>query len=232
MRDDDRKIYLASQSPRRSQLLTQIGLPHALLLPDAADPHPDDQPEALEALEAVLPGEAPREYVQRVTRLKLQAAQARAQRRGLPPAPILCADTTVALGTQILGKPADAHEARQMLSALSGCSHEVLTAVAVAWPPAWHTGPGQGGPGQGGAVVQALSVSRVQFAALDAPTLERYIASGEWQGKAGGYGIQGLAAVMVAHIEGSYSGIMGLPLYETHQLLRPWLERQNLERSP
>lgn len=231
MRDDDRKIYLASQSPRRSQLLTQIGLPHALLLPDeAADPHPDDQPEALEALEAVLPGEAPREYVQRVTRLKLQAAQARAQRRGLPPAPILCADTTVALGTQILGKPADAHEARQMLSALSGCSHEVLTAVAVAWPQAWHTG--QGRPGQGGAVVQALSVSRVQFAALDAPTLERYIASGEWQGKAGGYGIQGLAAVMVAHIEGSYSGIMGLPLYETHQLLRPWLERQNLERSP
>ncbi|RRD40580.1 septum formation protein Maf [Comamonadaceae bacterium OH3737_COT-264] len=231
MRDDDRKIYLASQSPRRSQLLTQIGLPHALLLPDeAADPHPDDQPEALEALEAVLPGEAPREYVQRVTRLKLQAAQARAQRRGLPPAPILCADTTVALGTQILGKPADAQDARQMLSALSGCSHEVLTAVAVAWPPAWHTG--QGRPGQGGAVVQALSVSRVQFAALDAPTLERYIASGEWQGKAGGYGIQGLAAVMVAHIEGSYSGIMGLPLYETHQLLRPWLERQNLERSP
>lgn len=228
MRDDDRKIYLASQSPRRSQLLTQIGLPHALLLPDeAADPHPDDQPEALEALEAVLPGEAPREYVQRVTRLKLQAAQARAQRRGLPPAPILCADTTVALGTQILGKPTDAQDARQMLSALSGCSHEVLTAVAVAWPPAWHTGPGQGG-----AVVQALSVSRVQFAALDAPTLERYIASGEWQGKAGGYGIQGLAAVMVAHIEGSYSGIMGLPLYETHQLLRPWLERQNLERSP
>lgn len=231
MRDDDRKIYLASQSPRRSQLLTQIGLPHALLLPDeAADPHPDDQPETLEALEAVLPGEAPREYVQRVTRLKLQAAQARAQRRGLPPAPILCADTTVALGTQILGKPTDAQDARQMLSALSGCSHEVLTAVAVAWPPAWHTG--QGRPGQGGAVVQALSVSRVQFAALDAPTLERYIASGEWQGKAGGYGIQGLAAVMVAHIEGSYSGIMGLPLYETHQLLRPWLERQNLERSP
>lgn len=230
MRDDDRKIYLASQSPRRSQLLTQIGLLHALLLPDAADPHPDDQPEALEALETVLPGEAPREYVQRVTRLKLQAAQARAQRRGLPPAPILCADTTVALGTQILGKPTDAQDARQMLSALSGCSHEVLTAVAVAWPPAWHTG--QGRPGQGGAVVQALSVSRVQFAALDAPTLERYIASGEWQGKAGGYGIQGLAAVMVAHIEGSYSGIMGLPLYETHQLLRPWLERQNLERSP
>ncbi|RMX11106.1 septum formation protein Maf [Allofranklinella schreckenbergeri] len=227
MRDDDRKIYLASQSPRRSQLLTQIGVPHALLLPDAADPHSDDRPDALEALEAVLPGEAPREYVQRVTRLKLQAAQARAQRRGLPPAPILCADTTVALGTQILGKPADAQDARQMLSALSGCSHEVLTAVAVAWPPAWHTG--QGRPGQGGAVVQALSVSRVQFAALDAPTLERYIASGEWQGKAGGYGIQGLAAVMVAHIEGSYSGIMGLPLYETHQLLRPWLERQSLE---
>jgi septum formation protein len=117
-------IWLASQSPRRQALLTQIGVTPQLLLPG------DD--EDAESLEAVLPGELPLAYVQRVTRAKLQAAVARHQRRGLAPAPILCADTTVALGRRILGKPADAQEAAEVLAALSGRTHRVLTSVAVA----------------------------------------------------------------------------------------------------
>ncbi|THU03720.1 septum formation protein Maf [Lampropedia puyangensis] len=198
-------VYLASQSPRRSQLLTQMGVAHELLLPQADDPDPSDHPDALEALEATLAHEWPRDYVQRVTGLKLQAAMRRAQRRGLAGVPILCADTTVALGPRILGKAVDAQEAREMLGALSGQNHAVLTAVAVALD---------------GQVRQALSVSQVQFADVSQVWLDGYIASGEWQGKAGAYGIQGLAATMVAHIEGSYSGIMGLPVFETYQLLQ------------
>ncbi|KKW69091.1 hypothetical protein AAV94_01450 [Lampropedia cohaerens] len=202
-------LYLASQSPRRSQLLAQIGVAHTLLLPDPADPHPDDTPEALEALEAVRPGEAADVYVQRVTLRKLQAAQARARRRSLAKdAAILCADTTVALDGVILGKPADAQEAAAVLRSLAGRRHAVLTAVAFA---------------DGAAIRQALSVSQVDFAPLDQAWLAAYLASGQWRGKAGSYGIQGLAGAMVARIEGSYSGIMGLPLHETYQLLRPWL---------
>lgn len=203
-------VYLASQSPRRSQLLTQMGIAHALLLPQPDDADPSDHPDALEALEATVPHEWPRDYVQRVTGLKLQAAMQRAQRRGVHGVPILCADTTVALGPQILGKPADAAAARAMLGDLLGRSHQVLTAVAVALD---------------GQVRQALSASQVQFAEASPEWLEAYIDSGEWQGKAGSYGIQGLAATMVAHIEGSYSGIMGLPVFETYQLLQPWLVR-------
>lgn len=202
------RVYLASQSPRRSQLLTQMGIAHALLLPQTDDPDPSDHPDALEALEACLPNEWPRDYVQRVTGLKLQAAVQRAERRQLQGVPILCADTTVALGPRILGKPADADDARAMLADLSGRNHAVLTAVAVALD---------------GQVRQALSVSQVQFGDLTPQWLDAYIASGEWQGKAGSYGIQGLAATMVAHMEGSYSGIMGLPVFETYQLLQPWL---------
>ena len=119
-------IYLASQSPRRKQLLEQWGVRCELLLPDAD--------EDVEALEAVKPGEAPAVYVQRVTALKLQASVERLRRRGLPLAPVLCADTTVALGRRILGKPADAADARRMLAELSGRRHRVLTAVAVARP--------------------------------------------------------------------------------------------------
>ncbi len=193
-------IYLASQSPRRRQLLDQLGVRHELLLADAD--------EDAEALEAVLPGEAPAAYVQRVTALKLKAAQARARRRGLPPAPILCADTTVALGRRILGKPADAAEAAAMLSALSGRVHKVHTAVAVA-PSATAR-----------RVLAALSSSSVRFAALPAAAIDGYIASGEPFGKAGAYAIQSAWAGRIAHIAGSYTGIMGLPLYETAELLR------------
>ena len=190
-------IYLASQSPRRSQLLEQIGVPHRLLLPDAQ--------EDAEALEAALPGESPTAYVQRVTALKLDAALARLKRRGLPPAPVLCADTTVALGRRILGKPADVAEARAMLASLSGRSHRVLTAVAL---------------GAGRRRGAALSVSTVRFAPLDAARIRAYVASGEPLGKAGAYAVQGRAAAFIAHIAGSHSGIMGLPVFETAELLR------------
>jgi septum formation protein len=190
-------VYLASQSPRRSQLLEQLGVRHSLLLP-AAD-------EDAEALEAVLAGEAPSDYVQRVTRLKLDAAMRRRILRGLPDAPVLCADTTVALGRSILGKPRDAAHAARMLARLSGRSHRVLTAVAV---------------GQGARLVQVLSVSQVRFAPMSAADIETYIASGEPMGKAGAYAVQGLAAAYIVRISGSYSGIMGLPLHETAQALR------------
>lgn len=190
-------IYLASQSPRRRQLLDQLGVVHRLLLPDDAA--------AAEALEAVRPREAPRAYVRRVTRLKLEAALLRLQRSGLEPAPVLCADTTVALGARILGKPQDAADAAAMLRQLAGRTHRVVTAIAL-----------QHGAWRG----EALSESRVRFAALDEARIAAYVASGEWRGKAGGYGIQGRAAAFVEHISGSYSGIMGLPLFEVAALLR------------
>ena len=194
-------LYLASQSPRRSQLLEQMGVPHRLLLPNAEG----DIAEDAEAIEEVRPGESPDAYVQRVTAAKLDAAVARLARRGLPPAPILCADTTVALGDAILGKPADAAEAADMLRRMSGRSHRVLTAVALA---------------HGGERHAALSVSQVRFSELTEAQVTAYVASGEPFGKAGGYGIQGRAAGFIPSIEGSYSGIMGLPVYETTELLR------------
>jgi septum formation protein len=190
-------VYLASQSPRRRQLLAQIGARHELLLPDPA--------EDAEALEAIRAGELPAAYVQRVTALKLRAAVARRQARALPPAPILCADTTVALGRRILGKPADAAEAATTLALLSGRTHRVLTAVQV------HDGR---------RASRALNVSHVRFAKLPAATIDAYVASGEAFGKAGAYAIQGALAGWIARIDGSHSGIMGLPLFETAALLR------------
>ena len=190
-------IWLASQSPRRAQLLQQIGVQFRLL--------PADAGEDLEALEAERPGELPAAYVQRVTRAKLQAAVARLRRRGEAAAPVLCADTTVALGRRILGKPADAADAQAMLRALSGRTHRVLTAVAV------HDGR---------RMRAALNVSHVRLAALPAAAIDAYVAGGEPFGKAGAYAIQGAIAAWIAHIDGSHSGIMGLPLYETAALLR------------
>jgi septum formation protein len=190
-------IYLASQSPRRRQLLEQLGVRHELLLPDAE--------EDAEGLEAVLPGEAPTAYVKRVTQLKLDAALARLKRRGLPAAPVLCSDTTVALGRRIYGKPADARDAQRMLGELAGQSHRVLTAVTV---------------GTARRRAQALSSSQVTFAPLSRPKIAAYVAGGEPMGKAGAYAVQGRAAAFISHISGSYSGIMGLPMYETAQLLQ------------
>jgi len=190
-------LYLASQSPRRQQLLAQIGVQAQLLLAD------DD--EDAEALETLRPGELPAAYVQRVSAAKLDAAVARHRRRGLPAGAILCADTTVALGRRILGKPADAADARATLGALSGRCHRVLTALALQ---------------RGRRRWQALQISQVRFAPLPAAVIERYVAGGEPFGKAGSYAIQGALAGWIAHIAGSHSGIMGLPLFETAQLLR------------
>ncbi len=190
-------VYLASQSPRRKQLLEQWGVRCELLLPD-------DHEDA-EGLEDVRPGEAPAAYVRRVTRLKLEAAVARLQRRGWPDGPVLCADTTVALGRDILGKPSSKADAEHILQRLSGQKHQVLTAVAVA-----HRGH----------VWQALSRSQVTFAELSRAEIRSYVATGEPMGKAGAYGIQGLGGLFISHIAGSYTGIMGLPAFETAQVLR------------
>ena len=189
-------IWLASQSPRRAQLLRQIGAEHFLLL---ADEHED-----AEALEHERDGELPADYVQRVTLAKLDAARERHLRHALPAAPILAADTTVALGRRILGKPRDAADAVATLQALSGHTHRVLTAVAVF---------------DGVQTLAALSVSHVRFASMPADVIERYVAGGEPFGKAGAYAVQGSIAGWIEHLEGSYSGIMGLPLFETTRLL-------------
>lgn len=190
-------VYLASQSPRRRQLLEQIGVRYELLLPS-----PDEDAEALELL---LPGEAPLTYVKRVTRLKLEAAMARLRARNLPKGPVLCADTTVALGREVLGKPENTQDALRILKKLSGNTHRVLTAVAI---------------GDGKRRVSSVSISTVTFASMTPSQLKAYVASGEPMGKAGAYGVQGLAAAHISAIKGSYSGIMGLPLFETAALLQ------------
>jgi len=190
-------LWLASQSPRRQALLRQLGVEFRLLPPDAD--------EDVEALERALPGEAPSAYVRRVVDAKLAAALRRLERRRETPAPVLVADTTVALGGSLLGKPADAADAAAMLRRLSGRTHRVLTAVAL---------------GRGHRIERVVSVSRVTFARLRPADIEAYVASGEPFDKAGGYGIQGPAGAFARRIEGSYSGIMGLPLYETARLLR------------
>ena len=190
-------IYLASQSPRRSQLLDQIGVAHQLLL---AGPDED-----AESLESVRGAEAPGRYVARVTGLKLDAAVQRLKRQGLTAAPVLCADTTVALGREILGKPDNAQDALRILKKLSGNTHRVLTAVAI---------------GEGKRRVSSVSISSVTFASMTSAEMKAYVASGEPMGKAGAYGVQGLAAAHIAVIKGSYTGIMGLPLFETADLLK------------
>ena len=190
-------IYLASQSPQRRLLLEQIGVRFELLLPGA-----DEDAEALEAERA---GELPADYVERVTLAKLDAARLRLAARGMPGAPILCSDTTVALGRRILGKPADALDAVATLRALSGQTHLVITAVAL---------------GVGSNHWVAVSTSRVRFAVMPEAAIDAYVASGAPFGKAGAYAIQSRVAAWIEHIEGSYSGIMGLPLFETAQLLR------------
>ena len=190
-------IYLASQSPRRSQLLDQIGVAHKLLL---AGPDED-----AESLEDVRGAEAPARYVARVTGLKLDAAIQRMRRQGLPVAPVLCADTTVCLGRSILSKPADEADAVRILKMLSGQTHRVLTAVAAQ---------------KGHKRVATVSQSWVRFAPMTTAQIRAYVATGEPMGKAGAYGVQGRAAAHIEQIRGSYSGIMGLPLFETAALLR------------
>jgi septum formation protein len=193
-----RTVYLASRSPRRVELLAQIGI-HA----DLSLMH---TPEGLvrEMDESPREDEVPMEYVKRVARMKVSLAWHRLNQRGGPMFPVLAADTAVVLEGRILGKPADAGVARDMLRALSGKAHEVFTAVAV----------------KGGDALEiAVSVSRVEFRGLFDEEIERYVESGEPMDKAGAYGIQGLAAAWIARLEGSYSGVMGLPLFETSELL-------------
>ncbi len=194
----DSGIYLASRSPRRRELLAQIGVRYRLLLFRA---HPG---RALDVDEAPLAGEAPAAYVERLAAVKAEAAWTSLESRNLPRAPVLAADTTVAVEGAILAKPSDREDAAGMLRRLSGRRHEVLTAVALK-DGDWMQG--------------ALSVSEVAFKPLSEHEIRQYVATGECDDKAGAYAIQGRAARFIADLRGSYSGVMGLPLYETGQLL-------------
>ncbi|HEX5339240.1 MAG TPA: nucleoside triphosphate pyrophosphatase [Gallionella sp.] len=193
------RIYLASQSPRRRELLKQVGINFEVLLL-RSDPQRnmdvDETPEA---------GELPEAYVQRICREKAVAGYTALQLRNLPAFPVLAADTEVALDGKIFGKPENAEQAAAMLRELSGQEHQVLSAVAVAL---------------GEKIEVVLSSSTVRFAKLDDARIKRYLLTGEYADKAGGYGIQGHAGAFVEHLSGSYSGVMGLPLCETVELLR------------
>lgn len=179
------KLVLGSASPRRKELLAQLGITPDLILP----PDIDEEPRK---------GELPRPYAMRLAREKALAVVAR------PDDVVICADTTVALGRRILGKPADAGEAAAFLTALAGRRHQVITGVAVR---------------RGDRLLAKESVSVVKMKRLSDAELNAYLASGEWQGKAGGYGIQGLAGAFIPWISGSFTGIMGLPVAETSALL-------------
>jgi septum formation protein len=194
----ERGIYLASRSPRRRELLSQIGVRYHLLL------FRERLGERPEVDEAALEGESPAAYVERMARAKSEAGWNRMLQRNLPHAPVLAADTTVALGGRILGKPRDRAEAAEMLAALSGERHEVLTAVALK---------------NHDQVEYALSTSEVLLKKMSAEEIAQYVASGEGDDKAGAYAIQGRAARFIVELRGSYSGVMGLPLYETSLLL-------------
>jgi len=193
-----KRLYLASQSPRRLELLRQIGL-EALVLPLR---HAGGR---ADVDESPLARESARAYVTRLARVKVESGLQALLGRNLPPWPVLAADTTVTLDRHILGKPADSREAADMLRAYSGRTHMVLTAVAVAYK---------------GSVKTSLSTSRVRFRTLTEAEIMVYANSREPFDKAGGYGIQGRAALFIEHLSGSYSGVMGLPLYETSELLK------------
>jgi len=199
MRAPDHKIYLASKSPRRRELLRQIGVDFELLMLR------DKLPRGPDVDEVVRAGEAPEAYVARVTAEKAAFAQRVMLLRRLPERTILAADTSVVLGDQILGKPGNAIEAADMLRLLSGRTHQVITCVTVqAEEQAWH----------------ATQISEVSFNTLSERTIANYCAGAEPYDKAGAYGIQGMGALFIREIRGSHSGIMGLPLFETAQLLQ------------
>lgn len=195
----DQKIYLASKSPRRRELLRQIGIEFELLMLR------EEAGRSGAVSEVPHDGEAPETYVKRIAHEKAQAGWSAVLTRRLPVRPVLAADTTVTINGKILGKPANATEAMDMLRSLSGRTHEVLTAVAVILNDDMH---------------EALSCSEVRFGELSEQALRAYCTSSEPYDKAGSYGVQGQAAQFIERISGSYSGIMGLPLYETAQLLQ------------
>jgi septum formation protein len=195
----DPRIYLASRSPRRRELLAQVGVRFDLLL-FRLPPRED-----AEVNEDWLPGETPEAYVQRVARTKAEFGADLITRRAIVPRPVLAADTTLDLDGEIIGKPRDEADAAAILTRLAGRDHRVLTAIAMA---------------QGDRVEHRLSVSTVRFRPVGADEIRRYVQSGEPMDKAGAYGIQGRAALFIEEIHGSHSGIVGLPLCETALLLR------------
>jgi septum formation protein len=194
----DKRIYLASQSSRRRELLKQIGVAFDVLSLRV-------MPGRMDVIEIPHPEEAARDFAQRMATEKAASGWRAVEGRRLLRFPVLGADTVVELDDDILGKPADRFDAEAMLTRLSGRRHQVHTAVAVQHETRLEL---------------RLSSSQAKFAKLDAATIARYLETGEYLGKAGSYGIQGRAGAFVEHIKGSYSGIMGLPLYETATLLR------------
>ena len=195
----DKRIYLASRSPRRRDLLKQIGVPFELMLLR------EDLRRGVDIDEMPLPDESPGVYVLRIAKTKVEMAVRQIAYRALPQKPVLAADTTVVFDGQIVGKPDDAEHAARILRALSGREHQVLTAVAVALREQVET---------------QISVSSVCLRELSEADIRRYCATGEPLDKAGAYAIQGRAGAFVTRISGSYSGIMGLPLMETTELLQ------------
>lgn len=192
-------IYLASRSPRRRELLKQIGVTFEIVLlreDEKRGPDVDETPH---------PGEKPDVYALRVASAKAELAAHYMGRRSLPARPVLAADTTVVCDDRIIGKPADRDDAAAILKRLSGRQHEVVSAVAMA---------------RGERIERAVSISKVWFRELGDEEIRRYAATGEPMDKAGAYAIQGRAAVFATRVEGSYSGIMGLPLAETAELMR------------
>ncbi len=193
------RLYLASQSPRRRELLKQIGVHYEMLMLR------NDLRRGMDVNEDDLPGETPQDYVSRVCRDKACAAWKMLGLRKLPPCPVLTADTTVILDNHILGKPRDQQQAAEYLQRLSGKQHQVLTAVGIIFEDRYE---------------QRLSVSTILFARLDEERIRRYLLSGEAHDKAGAYAIQGQAGAFVERLEGSFSGVVGLPLFETAELLK------------
>ena len=192
------RIYLASRSPRRRELLTQIGVPFDTLAfrGSLCEEDIDETP---------VNGEVPAAYVERMARTKAEYGWQTVSLRRLIPQPVLAADTVIEFAGEIIGKPTDPIDAQAILKRLSGQTHRVLTAVAVVFK---------------GDIESTLLTSEVRFCDLDDADIRRYVASGEAMDKAGAYAIQGHASLFVEHLSGSYSGVMGLPLYETGQLLR------------
>lgn len=193
------RIYLASQSPRRRELLKQIGVNFEMLLL-RSDPRRN-----IAVDETSHAGETPEKYVRRVSQAKAEAGYAALRFRNLPPFPVLAADTIISLDGHIFGKPDTAEQAAAMLRQLSGREHQVLSAVAIVMDE--H-------------VEVAVSTSTVRFATLSEDRIRRYLHTREYTNKAGGYAIQGQAGAFIEHLSGSYSGVMGLPLFETVQLLQ------------
>jgi len=193
------RIYLASRSPRRRELLKQIGINFEMLLL-RSDPRRN-----IDVDETPVAEELPLDYVQRVSREKAEMGYSVLRLRNLPSFPVLAADTTVTLDGRIFGKPENEEQAADMLRQFSGREHQVLSSVAIALDE--H-------------VEVALSTSTVRFATLSEERIRRYLHTREFSDKAGGYGIQGYAAAFIEHLSGSYSGVMGLPLCETVQLLQ------------